>query len=663
MTRRRVRTALLGGLSILVTAIGGVVVGAPVAEAKPTYKVSTVVSGLTTPWDLTWVGDLMLFDQRGGSLWSQRGSAQPKKVSISLSGLYVNNEGGLLGIVADPSAAKNKKFYTCQTWNTGGGNHDVRVLRWRLTSDTKAVSDGSPVVTGMPVSSGRHSGCRLRFGPDGMLYVGTGDAAQTGNSQNLQSLGGKVLRVAPNGDIPTDNPFYGQGGKARYVWSYGHRNVQGLAFRPGTSELWSAEHGTYRDDEVNTIVRGGNYGWQALPGYNESPPMTDLQKYPDAISAKWSSGNPTVATSGLTFFNSSAWGQWQGAAAVGLLKGTGIKILVLDPTGKVADSSQEISGLGSYGRIRTVFYGPDKALYFTTSNGGGSDRIGKITPTTKAPTLTGGTNVASVGVSAARTGQDLYAFIRTTGDAIVFKRSTDDGRTWPSAWTSTGLTSTTAPAVTSSASGRVDLVTRSSKGAITHTWFVNGVRAGQTSLGGSMTTATISSVGDGTLDVFGLGTTGTVSRKHFAGSWSGWKALTGGLFTSAVGASVDHETGATLITARSRAGKVYERSLTASSNGSAWVKGDGLLWSGRALGDRYDGRTAVAFSKTADGYARFQQGKWIQGLNVKISSDPDVVTRPDGTWVLFARNSSGALSYYDARPGQYVARSLGGTVR
>jgi glucose/arabinose dehydrogenase len=167
----------------------------------------------------------------------------------------------------------------------------VRVVGWRLTSDTTAVRDGADpvVISGIPISSGRHSGCRLRFGPGGKLFIGTGDAAIGSTSQNLKSLGGKVLRVNSNGTIPTNNPFYRKGVKARYVTSYGHRNVQGLAIRPGTRQRWSAEHGSYRDDEVNLVHGGANYGWDPRPGYNDSVSMTDLTKFPKA---KGPSGGP-----------------------------------------------------------------------------------------------------------------------------------------------------------------------------------------------------------------------------------------------------------------------------------------------------------------------------------------------------------------------------------
>ena len=258
----------------------------------------------------------------------------------------------------------------------------------------------------------------------------------------------------------------------------------------------------------------------------------------------------------------------------------------------------------------------------------------------------------------------MYVFIRTTGDRVEFKRSINDGATWPSGWTDTRLTSTSAPSAASSATGRVDIVTRNPDRTVTHTWLVDTARRGQTNLGGQVTTATISSLGDGTLDVFGLSPGGAAYRKRFDGNgWSAWQKLSGGPFTSAVGASAQPSTHQTLITARSRAGGTYERTLTPSSNGSGWVKVTGLLWSGRALGDRYANQSLIALSRTYDGMARWQRGAMTMALDQPINSDPDVVTRPNGTWVMFARNSAGGLSYYDARPGVYAPHSLGGVVR
>lgn len=348
---------------------------AQVAQAAPAYAFTTVVSGVAIPWDVTWVGNVMLFDQRAGGLYAVRDGGVAEQVDVALPGPFAESEGGLLGLVADPNAASNRIFYLCQTVRS---TKDVQVRRYRLSVDgTSAAAVGKPLVKGIPLTSGRHTGCRLRFSAKGMLYIGTGDAAQSKNPQSKSSLGGKVLRIHPDGRLATSNPFYRSGGNARYIWNYGHRNVQGLALQPGTSRIYQAEQGTDRDDEVNLVRKGANYGWNPGPGYNEDRPMTDRTKYPKAVPAVWRSGKPTRAISGITFVEGSAWGGWDGALAVARLKAQGIQLLFLDRAGTVTGKLY-VPGTHAYGRVRTVQLGPDGALYFTTSNSEGSQRIDKI---------------------------------------------------------------------------------------------------------------------------------------------------------------------------------------------------------------------------------------------------------------------------------------------
>lgn len=375
---RRLRRATL--TTALVTAVAASMLtatGPTAAAAAPKLSVTTITTGLSVPWDLTFVGSLMIFDQRAGGVWSQRGSAAPQRISMPLPRIYARGEAGMLGVVADPGATANKTFYTCMAVaNANGTPRGVEVWKWRLTSDTRAVKVRT-LITGIPLNaSGRHSGCRLRFRSPTMLYVGTGDAAGGTNPQNLRSLGGKVLRVRSDGSIPTTNPFYGKGGNARYVWTYGHRNVQGLAFRKANDQLYSAEHGPTRDDEVNRVLKGRTYGWSPTPGYNEARSMTDKKRYPKAYSAKWRSGKPTVATSGATFLTGAAWQSWNGKLLVAKLKGKGVMVLSVSSSGKTTLSATTLAG---YGRIRTVQQGPDGALYVTTSNGTG-DVILKVRP-------------------------------------------------------------------------------------------------------------------------------------------------------------------------------------------------------------------------------------------------------------------------------------------
>ncbi|MET0693268.1 MAG: PQQ-dependent sugar dehydrogenase [Propionibacteriaceae bacterium] len=359
--------ALVGG--------GLVTLAAPLtASAAPTLRTVKVVGSLTNPWDLAWVGPVMLFDQRSGGMWSKRDGAVAKRISMALPPIFAQGESGMLGIVADPAAATNGFFYTCMAVaNPNKTAKDVEVWKWKLNTEVKATKV-KVLIDEIPLTSGRHSGCRLRFRSAHMLYVGTGDAAVGTNPQNLQSLGGKILRVRDDGSIPTSNPFYSRGGNARYVFNYGHRNVQGLIKRPGKSELWSVEHGPDRDDEINLVWSGRNFGWSPTPGYNEKRSMTDTTRFPSANGPKWKSGSPTVATSGGTFISGSKWNTWNGKLAVAMLKGQGIKLFTISSANKIVG---ETTVYRNFGRIRTVQQGPDGAVYFTTSNGS-NDGIYKI---------------------------------------------------------------------------------------------------------------------------------------------------------------------------------------------------------------------------------------------------------------------------------------------
>jgi glucose/arabinose dehydrogenase len=378
MLRRLPRAVLTTALATIVAASTLTAGFAPTATAAaPKLTVTKVAGNLSVPWDVTWVGSLLLFDQRAGGVWSKRGAAAPRKVSMPLPKIFARGEAGMLGMVADPKASTNKNFYTCMAVaKSNGGAKGVEVWKWRLTSDTTATKV-KVLLSGIPLTSGRHSGCRLRFRSATMLYIGTGDAAVGTNPQNLKSLGGKVLRIRSDGSIPRTNPFFSRGGNARYVWTYGHRNVQGLTFRASNDQLWAAEHGPVRDDEVNRILKGRNYGWSPTGGrYNENHPMTDKKRFPKAYGAKWRSGSPTVATSGASFVTGAGWQSWNGKLMVAELKGQGVMVFTVSTSGKTTRTATILTG---YGRIRTVQQGPDGALYVTTSNGSG-DAIYKVTP-------------------------------------------------------------------------------------------------------------------------------------------------------------------------------------------------------------------------------------------------------------------------------------------
>jgi glucose/arabinose dehydrogenase len=157
--------------------------------------------------------------------------------------------------------------------------------------------------------------------------------------------------------------------------------VQGLALQPGTGLMWTVEHGPDRDDEVNVEQKGGNYGWNPVPGYNESVPMTDTKKYPHAIEARWSSGLPTIAPSGGAFITGARWGSYQGVLAVGVLKDTGLLLLTVNSAGTVTKTARMAGVEDTYGRLRAPQMGPGDVLYVTTSNGEDQDKILRIVPT------------------------------------------------------------------------------------------------------------------------------------------------------------------------------------------------------------------------------------------------------------------------------------------
>ncbi|UPK76225.1 PQQ-dependent sugar dehydrogenase [Nocardioidaceae bacterium SCSIO 66511] len=349
---------------------------------RPTLAVKKVASGLDIPWDLTFLpSKAMLYTERDRErIWWRGRSGRARVVARTPVGVWHGGETGLMSIAASPKFRQNRTFYTCHGYRRNG-TKDVRVVVWKLNARATKARQVRPLVTGLPSTSGRHGGCQLAFGRNGRLYVGTGDAATGTNPQQLTSGGGKVLRVnARTGKGVKGNPFSGaKNAMKRRVYTYGHRNVQGLARRPGAS-MWSVEHGSYRNDEVNRLRKGGNYGWNPVPGYDESVPMTDHDLPGKQISARWRSGNPTIAPSGAAWLRGKRWGRWQGALAMSVLGAEHLRILRFDRKGRLLGESVPKRLKGTYGRLRAAVVGPDNALYVTTANGGGNDRILRIRP-------------------------------------------------------------------------------------------------------------------------------------------------------------------------------------------------------------------------------------------------------------------------------------------
>lgn len=338
------------------------------APAPQGLKVEEVAAGFEHAWDIGFLKDgSMLVTERPGRLKLVK-NGQVTPVQIDLADIQVRGEGGLMGLVIHPDG---QRFTAC--YNT---SKDVRLVTFRLDGTTATKT--KDLVTGMPSnSSGRHSGCRPTLAPDGTMFVATGDIAQGRNPQDRTVLGGKVLRVdAETGEGAKDNPFASSSNaNERRVYTYGHRNVQGVVLRPDSDQVFSSEHGPDVDDEVNLLKKGANYGWDPSKGgtqggYDESVPMTDLQRFPDAVPAVWSSGSPTEAICQAAF--------WHGKLAVTALKGSKLLLFTLDAQGKVQNVSIPDELNNKYGRLRAARTAPDGSLYITTSNGS-DDKLLKLT--------------------------------------------------------------------------------------------------------------------------------------------------------------------------------------------------------------------------------------------------------------------------------------------
>ncbi|WP_028656322.1 PQQ-dependent sugar dehydrogenase [Nocardioides sp. J54] len=355
---------------------------APAARAAlPRLRVEVLAEGLDHPWEVKQLpsGHLLVTQRERRTLTLLNLSGGRRNLAFPSARVWAQGETGLMGLEVDPAFARNRRIYTCQGWRTGSGRHDIRVSAWTLDAALTRARLVKHLVTGLPSNSiGRHGGCRLLVPRNGTLMIGTGDAAVGTNPRNLDSLGGKVLRVNRFTGAPArGNPWFGRTGKRRLVVTFGHRNVQGLAQRADRT-LWEVEHGSYRDDEVNRLGGGRDYGWHPVPGYDESVPMTDQRLPGQQTNARWRSGDPTIAVSGADFVVGAAWGGYRNSLAVAVLKDQRLMFLQLDRNG-VRQWVRFPAALRTWGRLRDVTTSR-QALLVTTDNGGGRDVVLRVRP-------------------------------------------------------------------------------------------------------------------------------------------------------------------------------------------------------------------------------------------------------------------------------------------
>jgi glucose/arabinose dehydrogenase len=378
----------------------------PASTVTPQLDRTVVLSGLQSPWDLAFAPDgAMLFTEKCRGLSVRDASGATRRLfgsggsAVVAGDFFCQGQTGMHGVAIDPEFATNRFVYVYMPSNlsTPASN---RVVRLTVDAGYTTVSNRTDIVTNISFKhvgnavggSGAHSGGRIRFHPtEGLLYVTTGDNHNGPLPQDLARLGAKVLRVTRDGTAAQGNGAPA-GADAR-VFTYGHRNVQGIAFRPGSAQPFSCEHGPGHTDEVTPLVAGGNGGWDPRAaqgvtcpdnycGYISNKPdgtltpMTDLGKFPNAMRPAWTNSGQSQGMGPCTFLTGAQWSAWDGLLAVGIMAAQRLDILTLD-SGATTGTAHTVTGLPT-ARVRSLVQGPDGSLYVATDGGD----IWRLTPRT-----------------------------------------------------------------------------------------------------------------------------------------------------------------------------------------------------------------------------------------------------------------------------------------
>ena len=405
--------------SLCAAAASALAFGAP-AVAAPSLGSTTVLSGLDNPWDMAFLPDgAMFFTEKckglsvrlpSGEINKLHGMRGSEGYASADDDLFCEGQAGMMGVAIDPAFDENRRIYVYSTSSlTEPGSN--RLMRFVVNDDLTAVSDRTDIIDDIPYKPkasdhpfggpGAHNGGRIRFHPgDGFLYVTTGDTHNGVVPQSPTLMGGKVLRIDTDGNAAPGNGA--PDGFDPRIFTYGHRNVQGIAFRPGDGAVVIAEHGPWHSDEITVLRPGGNGGWDPRPnmagrddcpdnycGYSPNQmegmdpaeraafmPMTDFETYPDAMPPAWNNNGLSQGTGSAAFLEGDQWGDWEGSMVVGIMGigfggtpvGQRIDVVALAEDGMSAEVVEMPLPMPS-GRFRSVVLGPDGALYTATDEG------------------------------------------------------------------------------------------------------------------------------------------------------------------------------------------------------------------------------------------------------------------------------------------------------
>ena len=337
------------------------------------FRAQVLATNLEIPWALAVAPDGRLFvTERPGRVRIVENGRLLPQPAFTLPDVFTTDgdESGLLGVALDPEFEQNRFVYVLYTAARVGRDPVNRVVRF-LEANNRLL-DAVTILDDIPAAEG-HDGGRLRFGPDGYLYATVGDIRNRSSAQDLGVLTGKILRFSRDGTTPRENPFASQ------VYSYGHRNPQGIDWHPVSGDLWATEHGNVGNDELNLIEPGGNYGWPTIEGAERIAEMRTPVLF----------FTPSVAPSGASFYTGTVFPEFENDLFFATLRGSHLHRVTYSPTDPRVVTSHQRLVEGRFGRLRDVVTGPDGALYFCTSNRDGrgtpvaeDDRVVRLVPAT-----------------------------------------------------------------------------------------------------------------------------------------------------------------------------------------------------------------------------------------------------------------------------------------